>query len=552
VNCDETWDLGRGASRRLVDSLGIAEVYAGHLNRIYAELNKLGKRMMMWGDIALKYPEILHKLPKETVMIAWNYSALDSFDHLIKPFKGAGFKLMISPGVLNSRRIMPDYDMTMKNIKNFVESAANDDVLGVLTTIWDDGGSAFFSRDWFGVAYAGEKSWNVKPNNNQDFDKRFNWVVYGDRQHSVSRAIWQLTELTKLPMTQEMNEKIFWSRVIPEQGQKLRINFDGWVQVSSICDAADQALDMTKPTQYVHDLDYLRFTAAQYRHLALIRTSMLEATELYRNACLRQMESPSEARKAVILALDKIGETYQSLSRLKDWFRTLWLQENRVYWLDKILTKYDARLRDLADTQTLILSALNDLDKGHYLPPPNEVRLAVEKSAGQYFQSWLICGPFSNQTGEGIKTDYLTSMGGELSARPMVASEVELHDGQRIPWRKFTSPLMGEVDLHSVFEQNEKVVAYAYCRVESSTDRVIRATLGSNDGIKVICNGQIIYEHQVKRNLSLDEDEIKLPFIEGKNHLLLKIDQNRGGWGFSFRLPDQVVRNHDYKYRIID
>ena len=62
VNCDETWDLGRGASRKLVDSLGIAEVYAGHINRIYHELKKLGKRMMMWGDIALKHSEILKKV----------------------------------------------------------------------------------------------------------------------------------------------------------------------------------------------------------------------------------------------------------------------------------------------------------------------------------------------------------------------------------------------------------------------------------------------------------------------------------------------------------
>ena len=34
--------------------------------------------------------------------------------------------------------------------------------------------------------------------------------------------------------------------------------------------------------------------------------------------------------------------------------------------------------------------------------------------------------------------------------------------------------------------------------------------------------------------------------------MLLKIDQNNGGWGFSFRLPDEIIRNHKQKYRILD
>ena len=50
----------------------------------------------------------------------------------------------------------------------------------------------------------------------------------------------------------------------------------------------------------------------------------------------------------------------------------------------------------------------------------------------------------------------------------------------------------------------------------------------------------------------LDEDNIILPLKKGKNDLLVKIDQNKGGWGFSFRLPDVNVRNHKHKYRIVD
>ncbi len=55
-----------------------------------------------------------------------------------------------------------------------------------------------------------------------------------------------------------------------------------------------------------------------------------------------------------------------------------------------------------------------------------------------------------------------------------------------------------------------------------------------------------------KRSLILDEDEVYLDLKKGKSILLLKIDQNKADWGFSFRLPDEAVRNHKYKYRLID
>jgi len=54
----------------------------------------------------------------------------------------------------------------------------------------------------------------------------------------------------------------------------------------------------------------------------------------------------------------------------------------------------------------------------------------------------------------------------------------------------------------------------------------------------------------VKRSLILDEEEVNLDLQPGQNHLLLKIFQGKGDWGFSLRLPEVCVRNHDYKYRI--
>ena len=73
----------------------------------------------------------------------------------------------------------------------------------------------------------------------------------------------------------------------------------------------------------------------------------------------------------------------------------------------------------------------------------------------------------------------------------------------------------------------------------------------SNDGIEVFLNGEIVHKRHVKRSLQVDEDEIELPLQAGRNYLMLKIDQGKGDWGFSFQLPDNEVRNHKNTYRIL-
>lgn len=552
VNSDETWDLGRGASKHLVDSLGVAAVYAQHLLRLHAILRQYDKRMMMWGDIALSHPEMLAQFPKDIIVGAWHYSALDSFDFIIKPVKDAGFDVMISCGILNSRRIMPDYFMTVGNIKGFVETAARYEVLGVLNTVWDNGGSALFARDWYGVAFAAEKSWNVDSGADRDFDRRFDRAVYGDPNGKISQTIWRLAELTNLAPTQEMNEKVFWSKLVPDRGEKLKINLNSWDEVLSICEKAEAALAQTQPTRFAADLDYLRFTIGQYRFMALSRQNTVEAAESYRAACIQQKTERVQARASVLQALGAVNRSLQSLTGLRNEFAELWLRENRVYSLDRILERYDEKWQALQDVQRRLLAALANFDQGQYLPPPNEVRLDIEKVSGQYFQSWLMVGPFPCPRPDGYKVDHLASLGGERQARGQVAGQFQGLDGQTYRWQKVTSPKYAEVDLAQLYEQNTLALAYAYARIESPGEKAVRATLGSNDGIKVILNGQTIFEWHGKRNLTADENEVALPLVKGRNHLLLKIDQGKGGWGFSFRLPDAVIRNHDYKYRIIE
>ena len=455
INSDETWDLGRGSTKQIVDNLGVAKVYANHLNRLYQELQKHNKRMMMWADIALEHKEVCDLLPKDIVMMTWEYSPLDSYIDYIKPLQNAGFEVMVCPGVLNSNRLMPELKMARDNIRGLVEEGARNKVMGVLLTIWDDGGMALFSRDWYGVAYAAEKSWNVDTKKGGQFDKRFNMAVYGDKSDNVTKSLWKIMELAALRPTQELNDKILKRKIIPERGQYLRINLEQWDRVLEICDEAEQLLAMADPKINESDLDYFRFTIEQYRFLAQSRMNILAAAKNYSQALELQTSDREQGRRFLIKAMDKVGKIEEPLIGIRNWFRRLWLQENNVYWLEHILYDYDKRLQDISDVTQHLFRAIADYDKGHFLPPPGEVRLDIEKASGDYFQGWLVCGPFPNSGGAyGSDIDYLEVMGGELNARPFAGEVITLTNDDQYRWGKFNSPEFGLVNLASYYQEN--------------------------------------------------------------------------------------------------
>src|SRR6185369_15331716 len=48
VGCDETWDLGRGKSKKLCTAKGKGRVYLDFLKKIHREVSGRGRQMMFW------------------------------------------------------------------------------------------------------------------------------------------------------------------------------------------------------------------------------------------------------------------------------------------------------------------------------------------------------------------------------------------------------------------------------------------------------------------------------------------------------------------------
>ncbi|MEX0719565.1 MAG: beta-N-acetylhexosaminidase [Balneolaceae bacterium] len=551
INSDETFDLGSGASKEMVDSLGMEVVYSNHINRIYDIITGLGKKVMMWGDIALDHPKILELLPKDIILITWSYDAMDDFAPRLTPFKEAGFTQLASTGILNSYSTIPDFRVARGNIGGFVAEMKKQNAWGILNTVWDDGGFALFSRDWYGVAFAADQSWHSNPND-PTYDSRFNRAVYAATNNGLSEAIHELNKLADLKSTEKMNEDILWAKIIPEKGEEVLMNIGDWEKVLEIVTKAEGHLQKFDPSIYSKDAEFIKLTIDQYKFLAESRPKLVEAANLYKQAYDIQNEEKIKARALLVETYGLLSEVYQEQLSLKTTNQYLWTVENRVYALDRVVEKYDEHISAFKEVRNAVLNAMHAYDKEEELPAASDIRLDIEESEGWYFQGWLMIEPIANEAGfQDPGVDHLEDMGGVETTFPNVTEEFYFN-GDKYRWARVNTSYFAKVDLDELFDRNENVVMYAFAHIDIPEDRNVRALAGSSDGIEVFINGKSVHKNYEERDFQLDEDELYLPLRKGRNHLMLKITQSTGDWAFSFRLPDAEMRSYKNRYKIIE
>ena len=550
ANCDEAWDLSRAELTGKAASLGVARIYSDHIRRLDTTILELGKRTLIWGDIIMEYPEILDQLPDYILTGAWNYDARESFADFIDPLKNAGFEFTISPGILNSNRLFPDYQMTFTNIRNFINEGYQKGTKGVFLTVWDDGGPHFFNHDWYGVAYNAEQCWKPNKDDTGPFDRRFSQAFYGDPQNTIPQAIWELNKLTHLGPTFEMNELVFGKVMIPEKGKSASYNLTEWGQVRQVAEEAARLLAESYPTRYMDDRQSLEFVCRQYMFLADSRQQLFEAAEAYRSAMAVQSDERKKALEYLEKARGLVAEQAGAFEDLTREFEILWNMESRPHWYEEATALYIGRNRAFADQQFLLDQAISRFSSGGSVPRPEEVRMDIHQHDGQYFQYWLLCGSFPLSEQEHAGMDFLQEMGGEPEAKPFPGMRFTNAVGITYGWHKYDSPFTDRLELELVYPEKNLAVAYAYCTIDAPTDKMTKALVGSSDGVTVYCNGDKVLEKHGQRVLVPDEDQILLPLKTGRNHLLLKIDRMKPGWKFTFRLEDEDVRNHKQKYYI--
>jgi hypothetical protein len=173
----------------------------------------------------------------------------------------------------------------------------------------------------------------------------------------------------------------------------------------------------------------------------------------------------------------------------------------------------------------------------------NELRLLGEAvtitARGGVVGAWWLIGPFDAPDVASWKNKEFPEDGVDLKAK---------RDGKG--WRPVqTGSDEGIVTLDPLFRKNDLVTAYAFAEIVSKKAREAVLKCGSDDGIRVWLNGELVHDNPALRGVTPGEDTVKIKLQEGTNTLLVKICEQRGGWGFCVKLEDDKGRPLKFKIR---
>jgi hypothetical protein len=155
----------------------------------------------------------------------------------------------------------------------------------------------------------------------------------------------------------------------------------------------------------------------------------------------------------------------------------------------------------------------------------------------EYIPEWYIIGPFPNERKSeeerlGLDTVYPPEKEIDLSKIYIGA------DSQKVKWQLYKTPENGRFQLWDKVNPYELVVVYALTYIYSPKDQTLPLLLGSDDGVKVLLNDQEIHRKLLVRISAPDQDRVPLKLHKGWNKLLLKIENNFGGYAFFARILD--------------
>ncbi|MHB2007139.1 MAG: family 20 glycosylhydrolase [Acidobacteriaceae bacterium] len=325
IGADETFDLGKGQTESEVKQQGLGKVYIGFLKQIHDTLSPLHKKLLFWGDIAMKDPALVKTLPKDMIAVAWVYSPHpEGFDKWLRPYADAGMETWVAPGVNNWGRVYPDNDFALLNIQGFVSDGQRLGSTGELNTVWNDDGEGLFNLDWYGVLFGAAASWQHGISSIPQFENSYGQVFHGDLTGKINQAQMELVaaNLTfRKAGLGSATDDLFWADPWSPQGQLISAKLLPVAHEMRL--HAERAIIL---------IDQARDAGS------LRETDALDAMEMG----ARRMDFIGYKFQAA--ANNQCQDLVDGYGLTRDLYKQVWLKENRPYWLDIVMARYELEM----------------------------------------------------------------------------------------------------------------------------------------------------------------------------------------------------------------
>ena len=166
------------------------------------------------------------------------------------------------------------------------------------------------------------------------------------------------------------------------------------------------------------------------------------------------------------------------------------------------------------------------------------VGLACSPSRQRFITGWNLIGPFNAPDMTYLQVPYPPEK--EINLKKKYKGKNELI----LEWKKIQTEESGFVNLAGILTPNEQAIAYGLAYVFSPEKRQTHLLIGSDDGVRIWLNKELIHTNPAYRGAYPDQDKIPVTLEKGWNRLLVKVLQGGGGWGYYMRFidPEGVLR----------
>ena len=193
IGGDETWDLGKGRSKKRCAAQGKGRVYLEFLKKIHREVSRRDRRMMFWGDIILKHPQLLRELPENAIALNWGYEAAHPFETEAARFAEAKIPFYVCPGTSTWQTLIGRHDNALANLRAAAQAGRKFGAIGFLNTDWGDGGHPQpLAVSWPLFAAGAALAWNSKAPDQKQLAAVLSRDVFDDPTGRVASAGFKL------------------------------------------------------------------------------------------------------------------------------------------------------------------------------------------------------------------------------------------------------------------------------------------------------------------------------------------------------------------------
>jgi hexosaminidase len=383
IGADETFELGVGQTKALAAEEGLGRVYLEHLQKVFEIMQPYHKQLMFWGDIAVKYPELLTILPKDMIAVPWDYEPKPSYENIIAPYTNAGLRVVVAPGAGNWGAIWPNLENAFVNIRNFVRDGQKHQAIGALNTTWNDDGESLVDMTWPALVFGAAASWQAGESSIDAFKNSYDWAFYrnGDDDRTFTDAIDNLDRAHTLLAGVKLDDashELFWSDPFSEGGSNtaakaLPVTHD--LRISAERAIESLARNRAKARLHAGTLDDMLLAAWHLDTLGMKIQFTSEISRFYWDAYQNQADKVrvQNDMDEIVDINGRLESLRDSITLLRKMYADGWARENEPYWLDNVLVRYDNLALEVQAKIVAVQQAQRQYWNSQTLPAPEQL-----------------------------------------------------------------------------------------------------------------------------------------------------------------------------------